>query len=150
MLDFHLKISKMADDDDDDEGTSPERIFIDKKFLALNKAIALTQLAAIYALILSKDSKGFEVKESDLYWDCWRRIHYLHMILSKRIKDSKKIKSERKKELKVFVDNYKDKNVTLEDLGNAVNLVIEFGCLFGLMDDKLAEESQGDETPGYF
>jgi len=32
----------------------------------------------------------------------------------------------------------------------AVDLMIEFGCLFGLMDDKLAEESQGDETPEFF
>lgn len=136
--------------EDETEGASPERIFIDKKFLALNKAIALTQLAAIYALILSKISKGYEVENSDDYWDCWRRIHYLYMILSKRIKDSKKINKEKKTELKDFVDRYKQKKVTLTDLGLAVDLMIEFGCLFGLMDDKLAEESQGDETPEFF
>ena len=137
-------------EDDGIESASPERIFIDKKFLALNKAIALTQLIASYALLLSKTKKGYDVKDSDLYWDCWRRIHYLDMILSKRIKDSKKIKTEKKKELKGFVDKYKEKKVTIEDLGEAVDLVTEFGCLFGLMDDKLAEENQGDETPEYF
>ncbi len=136
--------------EDETEGASPERIFIDKKFLALNKAIALTQLIASYALLLSKTKKGYDVNESDLYWDCWRRIHYLDMILSKRIKDSKKIGKEKKKELKGFVDNYKGKKVTIGDLGKAVYLVIEFGCLFGLMDDKLAEENQGDETPEHF
>ena len=137
-------------DENETEGLSPERIFIDKKFLALNKAIALTQLIASYALLLSKTKKGYDVNESDLYWDCWRRIHYLDMILSKRIKDSKKITKEKKEELKTFVDKYKIKKVTIEDLGKAVDLVTEFGCLFGLMDDKLAEENQGDETPEYF
>ena len=137
-------------EDDVNESASPERIFIDKKFLALNKAIALTQLIASYALLLSKTKKGYDVNESDLYWDCWRRIHYLYMILSKRIKDSKKINKEKRAELKGFVDNYKEKKVTMKDLGKAVDLVTEFGCLFGLMDDRLAEENQGDETPEYF
>ncbi len=137
-------------EDDVTESASPERIFIDKKFLALNKAIALTQLIASYALLLSKTKKGYDVNESDLYWDCWRRIHYLYMILSKRIKDSKKINKEKRAELKGFVDNYKEKKVTMKDLGKAVDLVTEFGCLFGLMDDRLAEENQGDETPEYF
>ncbi len=136
--------------EEDTESASPERIFIDKKFLALNKAIALTQLIACYALLLSKHKKGYDVNESDLYWDCWRRIHYLDMILSKRIRDSKKITKEKKKQLKGFVDNYKVKKVTMEELGRAVDLITEFGCLFGLMDDKLVEENQGDETPEYF
>ena len=136
--------------EDETEGASPERIFIDKKFLALNKAIALTQLIASYALLLSKAKKGYDVNESDLYWDCWRRIHYLDMILSKRIKDSKKITKDKKEEFKVLVDNYKQRKVTIKQLGEAVDLVTEFGCLFGLMDDKLAEESQGDEMPEYF
>ncbi|KKL22727.1 hypothetical protein LCGC14_2432540 [marine sediment metagenome] len=113
MLDSQvLKINKMSEEDM--EGTSPERIFIDKKFLALNKAIALTQLIASYALLLSKTKQGYDVKDSDLYWDCWRRIHYLDMILSKRIKDSKKINKEKKEELKSFVDSYKIKKVTLK------------------------------------
>ena len=134
----------------DVEGISPEKIFIDKKFLALNKAIALTQLIAVYALLLSKINKGYEVKESDLYWDCWRRVHYLNMILSKRIKDSKKIIKKKKKEFKDLVDKYKRRETTIEDLGKAVDLVNEFGCLFGLMDDKLADENAMDEMPEYF
>ncbi len=136
--------------EDGTEETTPEKIFIDKKFLALNKAIALTELAAIYALLLSKINKGYDVKNSDDYWDCWRRIHYLSMILSKQIKDSKKIKKERKKELKDLVDKYKLRKVIIEDLSKAVDLMIEFGCLFGLMDDKLAEESTGGEMPEFF
>ncbi len=136
--------------EEDMEGTSPERIFIDKKFLALNKAIALTQLIASYALLLSKVQKRYEVNDSDLYWDCWRRVHYLNMILTKRIRDSKKIKSEKKKEFKELVNKYKEKKVTIEDLSKAVDLVNEFGCLFGLMDDKLAEENTMDEMPEYF
>ncbi len=132
------------------EETTPEKIFIDKKFLALNKAIALTQLAATYSLLLSKINKQYDVKDSDTYWDCWRKIHYLNMILSKQINDSKKLKKERKKEFKELVDKYKKNKVTLEDLSKAVDLVIEFGCLFGLMDDKLAEENIGGEMPEYF
>ncbi len=136
--------------EDDTEGTTPERIFIDKKFLALNKAIALTQLIATYALILNKIHKGYDVEKSDIYWDCWRRVHYLSMILSKQLKDSKKIKKERRKELENLIIKYKQGKTTLEDLGKAVDLMVEFGSLFGLMDDKLAEETTGGEMPEYF
>lgn len=136
----------------EDEGNVelPDKIFIDKKFLALNKAIALSKLAANYALYSSKKNKGYDVENSEIYWDCWYWVHYLDMILKKQLKDSKKIKPEPKKEFNDLIKKYKSKKIEPGDLDKAVDFMIEFGCLFGLMDDKLAEESTGGETPEYF
>ena len=136
----------------EDEGNVelPDRIFIDKKFIALNKAISLSKLAANYALYLNKRNKGYDMKNSETYWDCWYWTSYLDMILKKQIKDSKKIKPEQKKEFNQLIKNYKSKKIGDDDLNKAVDLMIEFGCLFGLMDDKLAEESIGGETPDFF
>ncbi len=128
----------------------PDRIFIDKKFIALNKAVSLSKLAANYALYLNKRNKGYDMKNSETYWDCWYWTSYLDMILKKQIKDSKKIKPERKKEFNQLIKNYKSNKIGDDDLNTAVDLMIEFGCLFGLMDDKLAEESIGGETPDFF
>ncbi len=135
-----------------DEGSPelPDRIFIDKKFIALNKAIALSKLAANYALYLNKKNKGYDMKNSETYWDCWYWTSYLDMILKKQIKDSKKIKKPQKDEFNEYIKKYKLKKIGDDDLDKAVDLMIEFGCLFGLMDDKLAEESIGGEMPEYF
>ncbi len=137
---------------EDDEGSPelPDRIFIDKKFIALNKAIALSKLAANYALYLNKRNKGYDMKNSETYWDCWYWASYLDMILKKQLQDSKKITKDQKKEFRELIKNYKSKKIKDDDLDKAVDLMIEFGCLFGLMDDKLAEETTGGEMPEYF
>ena len=49
-----------------------------------------------------------------------------------------------------LIKNYKSKKIGDDDLDKVVDLMIEFGCLFGLMDDKLAEENVGGEMPEYF
>ena len=82
---------------EEDNPELPDRIFIDKKFIALNKAIALSKLAANYALYLNKSNKGYDMKNSETYWECWYWTSYLAMILKKQLKDSKKIKTEKKK-----------------------------------------------------
>ena len=135
---------------DEDNPELPDRIFIDKKFIALNKAIALSKLAANYALYLNKGNKGYDMKNSETYWECWYWASYLDRILKKQIRDSKKIKPEQKKDFNELIKNYKSKKIKPDDLNNAVDLMIEFGCLFGLMDDKLAEEISGGEIPEHF
>ena len=135
----------------EDEGIElADRIFIDKKFIALNKAIVLSKLAANYSLYLNKRNKGYDMNNSETYWDCWYWASYLDMILKKQIRDSKKIKPEQKKDFNELIKNYKSKKIKPDDLYNAVDLMIEFGCLFGLMDDKLAEEISGGEIPEHF
>ncbi len=137
-------------EDDESSPELPDRIFIDKKFIALNKAIALSKLAANYALYLNKRNKGYDMKNSETYWDCWYWTSYLDMILKKQIKDTKKIKLEQKGEFKELIKNYKSNKIGDDDLNKVVDLMMEFGCLFGLMDDKLAEENTGGETPEFF
>ena len=95
--------------EEETEGTSPDRIFIDKKFIALNKAIALSKLAANYSIYLNKRNKGYDMKNSETYWDCWYWTSYLEMILKKQIKDSKKIKKPEKDKFNELIKNYKSK-----------------------------------------